>query len=180
MELLKPPKLILPKIVTKAEALEQVNRYIKLLGLEITSADNNRPWGGFYVISPDTHSKFLDIFFPLLKDELAKSELPISAKVLVIEPKGMTSDQYHRRRKEVWRVWSGPVEVYLNHADPRYITNMQLADNQRMSIELEERHRIIGHSGYWGVLAETWIHTNPDHLSDEEDIVRVEDDYGRT
>jgi hypothetical protein len=31
----------------------------------------------------------------------------------------------------------------------------------------------------WGVLAEIWQHINPAHPSDEDDIVRVQDDFGR-
>jgi hypothetical protein len=31
----------------------------------------------------------------------------------------------------------------------------------------------------WGVLAEIWQHTDAGQPSDEDDIVRVQDDFGR-
>ena len=45
-------------------------------------------------------------------------------------------------------------------------------------LEKGERHRLIGLDN-WGVVAEFWQHTDPDHLSDEDDIIRVQDDYSR-
>jgi mannose-6-phosphate isomerase len=41
-----------------------------------------------------------------------------------------------------------------------------------------ERHRLIGLDDYC-VVAEIWQHTDEDYLSDEEDIIRVQDDFGR-
>ena len=45
-------------------------------------------------------------------------------------------------------------------------------------LEKGERQRLIGLEG-WGGVAEFWQHTDPDHPSDEDDIVRVQDDYSR-
>ena len=41
-----------------------------------------------------------------------------------------------------------------------------------------ERHRLMGLNDY-AVIAEIWIHTDCNHPSDEDDIVRVQDDFGR-
>jgi hypothetical protein len=41
-----------------------------------------------------------------------------------------------------------------------------------------ERHRLIGLDDY-GVIAEIWQHIDTENPSDEDDIVRVQDDYGR-
>ena len=41
-----------------------------------------------------------------------------------------------------------------------------------------ERHRLVGLDG-WGIIAEIWRHTDEAKPSDEEDIVRVQDDFGR-
>jgi hypothetical protein len=41
-----------------------------------------------------------------------------------------------------------------------------------------ERHRLVG-LDVQGVIAEIWQHTDANHPSDEEDIVRVQDDFGR-
>jgi mannose-6-phosphate isomerase len=41
-----------------------------------------------------------------------------------------------------------------------------------------ERHRLVG-LAEWGVLAEIWQHTDSKNPSDEDDIIRVQDDFGR-
>jgi hypothetical protein len=41
-----------------------------------------------------------------------------------------------------------------------------------------ERHRLIGFET-WGVVAEFWQHTDPTNPSNEEDIIRLQDDYSR-
>ena len=43
---------------------------------------------------------------------------------------------------------------------------------------LRQRHRLIGLDG-WGIVAEIWRHTDAENPSDEDDIVRVQDDFGR-
>ena len=47
-----------------------------------------------------------------------------------------------------------------------------------ISLEQGERHRLLGLHD-WGVVAEIWMHTDPSNPSDEEDIVRLQDDFGR-
>ena len=49
---------------------------------------------------------------------------------------------------------------------------------QQLTLQKGERHRLIGLVG-WGILAEIWQHTDTAHPSDEDDIVRVQDDFGR-
>ena len=41
-----------------------------------------------------------------------------------------------------------------------------------------ERHRLVGLKE-WGIIAEIWIHTDANHPSDENDIVRLQDDFKR-
>jgi hypothetical protein len=41
-----------------------------------------------------------------------------------------------------------------------------------------QRHRLVGLNS-WGMIAEIWQHTDINNPSDEEDIVRVQDDFGR-
>jgi len=43
---------------------------------------------------------------------------------------------------------------------------------------LGERHRLVGLDD-WAVVAEIWVYEVPGHPTDEDDIVRVRDDYGR-
>ena len=41
-----------------------------------------------------------------------------------------------------------------------------------------ERHRLIG-LNETSLVAEIWQHTDANHPSDEEDIIRVQEDFGR-
>jgi len=54
----------------------------------------------------------------------------------------------------------------------------ELAPGAFIKLEQGERHRLIGLEN-WGIVAEIWQHTNPENPSDEDDIVRVQDDFGR-
>jgi hypothetical protein len=47
-----------------------------------------------------------------------------------------------------------------------------------ITLKKGERHRLVGLSD-WGKVAEIWQHTEPNHPSDEDDIVRLQDDFGR-
>ena len=51
-------------------------------------------------------------------------------------------------------------------------------EGDQIHLKQGERHRLIGLKKQ-GLIAEIWLHTDPDHPSDEEDIVRVQDDFGR-
>jgi hypothetical protein len=53
-----------------------------------------------------------------------------------------------------------------------------MVTHEVVSLQQGERHRLIGTKG-WGVVAEIWMHTDPNHPSDEADIVRLQDDYSR-
>ena len=47
-----------------------------------------------------------------------------------------------------------------------------------IQLDKGERHRLIGLDS-WGIVAEIWQHTDPENPSDEDDIVRLQDDFGR-
>jgi mannose-6-phosphate isomerase-like protein (cupin superfamily) len=97
--------------------------------------------------------------------------------LLVVEPHKRLSWQYHNRRAEVWRVVRGPVGVKRSDTDDEgeLITYQQ---GEEIALLQGERHRLIGLEN-WGVIAEIWQHTHADSPSDEEDIIRVQDDFGR-
>ena len=58
--------------------------------------------------------------------------------------------------------------------------NEMLIHKEKDLIQLneQERHRLVGLSNI-GVVAEIWIHTDINNPSDEQDIVRLQDDYSR-
>jgi hypothetical protein len=50
--------------------------------------------------------------------------------------------------------------------------------NEIITLQQGERHRLIGLDS-WGIVAEIWKHTDYNNPSDEDDIVRLQDDFGR-
>lgn len=50
--------------------------------------------------------------------------------------------------------------------------------NEIITLQQGERHRLIGLDS-WGIVAEIWKHTDSNNPSDEDDIVRLQDDFGR-
>ena len=54
---------------------------------------------------------------------------------------------------------------------------IQLRQEIKLNLK-EQRHRLIGLDD-WAIIAEIWQHTEKDNPSDEDDIVRINDDYGR-
>ena len=53
-----------------------------------------------------------------------------------------------------------------------------LKEGQIIEFQNKERHRLVGLSNF-GVVAEIWLHTDSNSPSDENDIIRLEDDYSR-
>ncbi|MEJ7674355.1 MAG: hypothetical protein WKF59_17085 [Chitinophagaceae bacterium] len=101
----------------------------------------------------------------------------LSPKILIVEPGKRLSWQYHFRRAELWKVISGVVGVIKSNSD---VENEITKHDPSSAIKLKqgERHRLIGLDS-WGIIAEIWQHIDKGHPSDEEDIVRLQDDYGR-
>ena len=51
-------------------------------------------------------------------------------------------------------------------------------EGDQIVLQQGERHRLIG-LDETSVVAEIWQHTDANHPSDEDDIIRVQDDFGR-
>ena len=101
----------------------------------------------------------------------------LSPKILVVAPQTRLSWQYHHRRAEIWQVISGTVGVISSFTDQETEVNRYNQGDQ-IVLKQGERHRLVGLED-WGVIAEIWQHTDASNPSDESDIVRVQDDFGR-
>ena len=106
------------------------------------------------------------------------NNLKISPKILIVEPNQRLSWQYHNRRKEIWKVYRNDIGII------RSLTNFEndliiKKEGEIIHFESQERHRLVGLDKI-GVVAEIWIHTDLNNLSDENDIVRISDDYRRS
>ena len=157
--------------------LNEIEQEIKGLGFEIIDKDYERPWGGFLVISEKQAQEFADKFFDSINVENIKIRSKLSPKILVVKPNSKLSWQYHQRRAEIWKVFRGEVGVSRSFDDNQNPL-IKLVTGDQIRLKKGERHRLIGLSDF-AVIAEIWQHTDPNNPSDENDIVRLSDDYGR-
>ncbi len=161
----------------KELVFEQVAEYLHQLDIKVVKFDDTRPWGGFFVLDEAYAEKFITTYFA----HLTKAELNISGKlspkILIVAPNKRLSWQYHHRRAEIWKLIGGIAGVITSDTDEeKETTNLAVGDI--IQLKQGERHRLIGLDG-WGIVAEIWRHTDVDNPSDEDDIVRVQDDFGR-
>jgi mannose-6-phosphate isomerase len=156
---------------------ENIAEYLHRQDLKIANQDNTRPWGGFFVLEESEAGKFIALYFPhLTQDELNISG-KLSPKILIVAPNKRLSWQYHHRRAEIWKLIGGTAGVVTSDTDEeKEITRLKIGDI--IQLKQGERHRLIGLDG-WGIVAEIWRHTDAENPSDEADIVRVQDDFGR-
>jgi mannose-6-phosphate isomerase len=152
---------------------ETINSY----GFNIISKDFERPWGGFLVIDETQAQDFSNKFFKGLDVNTLKIGGKLSPKILIVKPKARLSWQYHNRRAEIWQVFKGSAGIIKSDTD---IENEMEVYSEGDQIVLQQggRHRLIGLDGFC-VVAEIWQHTDTRHPSDEDDIIRVQDDFGR-
>lgn len=91
-----------------------------------------------------------------------------SIKLITVSPGGILSLQYHRRRSEFWVVLDEGIEITVGEK----IWNA--APNEEIFIPQGTPHRMRGVGEKPARVMEIWI--GP---SEESDIVRLEDRYGR-
>ena len=147
-------------------------------GLEIASFDHKRPWGGFFVIEEEDAQRFSNIYFDGFDVDTLRKAGKLSPKILLVKPQARLSWQYHHRRAETWRIIKGPVGV-IRSLDDIETTVKNYNKGETITLKQGERHRLIGLND-WGIVAEFWQHTNQSNPSNEDDIVRVQDDYSRS
>ena len=156
---------------------QEIEKEITSFGFKIISRDFEKPWGGFLVINESQAQDFVNKFFDGLNIDSLKIGGKLSPKILIVNPNSKLSWQYHHRRAEIWRVYKGRVGVSKSMNDnekPMVILN----EKDQIELKQGERHRLIGLDDF-GVVSEIWQHTDRDNPSDENDIVRLSDDYGR-
>jgi mannose-6-phosphate isomerase len=144
---------------------------------EVFFFDIKRPWGGFYVIVEEQVQDFSNYYFDGLDISTLKRGGELSPKILIVAPGKRLSWQYHHRRAEIWRVVQGQAGVKRSTNDTEGDLEI-LNVGETITLQQGERHRLIGLDDY-AVIAEIWQHTDANHPSDEDDIVRLQDDFGR-
>jgi mannose-6-phosphate isomerase-like protein (cupin superfamily) len=163
------------------EGKEQIFKSVATLLAEanftIVDKDESRPWGGFYVIDEAQAPQFAKHFFPGENLDEIKITNKLSPKILIVAPHKRLSWQYHRRRAEIWKCISDKVSVATSDTDEHTHTYV-LNNGDIIKLGTGKRHRLIG-MDQWGIVAEIWQHTDESNPSDEDDIIRLQDDYNR-
>jgi mannose-6-phosphate isomerase len=110
---------------------------------------SERPWGNYTVLDDDAADH--------------------KVKRIVVHPGKRLSYQRHSKRAEHWFIVSGTAQVTL---DGQVI---ELGPGQAIDIPLEGAHRIANE----GTVDVVFIEVQHGTYFGEDDIVRLEDDYGR-
>jgi len=112
--------------------------------------ENKRPWGEYEVLLDTPYTK---------------------VKEIRVNPKGRLSLQYHRHREERWIITQGEGVVTINSSSSRY----GVRPGHVIPIQKMQPHRIEN----TGDTILTFIEVQLGESFDENDIVRIEDEYGR-
>jgi mannose-6-phosphate isomerase-like protein (cupin superfamily) len=155
---------------------KRISAEAKGFGLSIADQDFSRPWGGFLRFNEEDLPRFFDAYWEGVDTGSAHGRR--DPKVLLVAPAARLSLQLHHRRSELWRVLDGPVLV-VHGPDMAHLTQSLMFPGEVISIPVGHMHRLCGALDTWGRVAEIWQHEDPNNLSDESDIVRVQDDYAR-
>lgn len=164
-------------VLAKTTIFRETEQQLKDRHFTIDSRDQSRPWGGFFVIDERQAQAFADTYFDNIPVDQLKIAGKLSPKLLLVAPHKRLSWQYHHRRAEIWKVLQGTVGVVTSDTDEENELKV-LRPGDLITLRQGERHRLVGLDN-WGVLAEIWQHTDADNPSNEDDIVRVQDDFGR-
>lgn len=162
---------------SKQQLFKEIEQQLTEQGFNIDKQDQTRPWGGFFVIDESQAQQFADTYFEGMSVDNLRISGKLSPKILVVAPEKRLSWQYHHRRAEIWKSVKGSVGVVTSDSDEEGELKT-LNPGDYITLKQGERHRLVGLKE-WGVLAEIWQHTDAENPSNEDDIVRVQDDFGR-
>ena len=163
--------------MNQSDAFDTAKKKLENKGLRLIKEDSTRPWGGFLVVDESQAQDFIHAFFPDDTPEKIDISKKLSPKLLIVGPGKRLSWQYHLRRAEIWRCIEGKVGI-ISSLDDDEKPMKYLNSGELIQLKQGERHRLIGLEN-WGIVAEIWIHTDPEHPSNEADIIRIQDDYNR-
>lgn len=163
----------------KTEFIQGIVREVETAGYTVAELNDEKPWGGYIRIGNEQADQFIEEFFPGLSLEEARlgTGAEVSPKLLIVTPNQRLSWQYHHRRAERWTFLT-PGAFYQSETDEQgEITEVEAGESVQFG--QGDRHRLIGGKDGYTVVAEIWQHTDPQNPSNEDDIVRLQDDYQR-
>lgn len=166
----------------KQTIIDEIISACEAFGCTVVETVVDKPWGAMVRLDTKDADSFIKLFFPkLTPDEarLGKSGVELSPKFLLVSPKQRLSWQLHHRRAECWSYITDG--AYYKSTDPENMGEMIHAKpSDIVQMKQGECHRLVGDNGdNYTLVAEIWQHTDPEHPSDEDDTVRLQDDYKR-
>lgn len=161
----------------KSKIFQEIEELLQRQGFIIVNKDLKRPWGGFFVIDEKQALEFALFYFPEENIHELKITEKLSPKILLVAPRHRLSWQYHHRRAEIWKCIGSNVQVITSETDKEVIKHI-LKKGDILKLQQGTRHRLVGLDD-WGLVAEIWQHTDANNPSDEDDIIRLQDDYSR-
>lgn len=164
----------------KIEVLKRIkNTLVFPKGYTLADVDEHKPWGAYYRLADECAEQFVFEYFPGRTVEELGQGGSLSPKFLIFEPGRKLSLQYHNRRAEIWRVIEGNLTAAVSDTDEEGEWKTY-EPGAELSYGALARHRAGAPvDGDWVVVAEIWQHTDLDNPTDEDDIVRLADDFGR-
>jgi mannose-6-phosphate isomerase-like protein (cupin superfamily) len=168
------------KPLTKAEIVEIIQSELSLDGYDIVEINSDKPWGAYFRIDSNQADKFVNQYFPGLSPSEARlgiENAELSPKILLVSPGQRLSWQYHKRRAERWKFLSSG--GYYKSLDDEQGELVTAESGNVVQFQKSERHRLCALANDYTIVAEIWQHTDPQNLSNEDDIFRIKDDYER-
>jgi mannose-6-phosphate isomerase-like protein (cupin superfamily) len=166
--------------IEKAVIVKRIIEVIHDTGYAEVEVNDQKPWGAYIRLDSLHADRFVDEFFPGLSPieaRLGSEQAELSPKILLVSPSQRLSWQFHNRRAERWTFLSdGAFERSLTDEESNPIIAQK---GDVVQFAQGERHRLIGVPGRYVMVAEIWQHTDANDLSNEEDIIRLADDYVR-
>lgn len=164
----------------KSEVVTSIQEAIDTTGYTTVELNDEKPWGAYFRLDSRQADNFVKDFFPEINATEARrgnTDAELSPKFLLVSPGHRLSWQYHNRRAERWVFLTrGGYNKSLSD-DPGEMVNV--TPNTVVQFEKGERHRLVGLTEEYTLVAEIWQHDDVSAPSDEDDIVRLADDYER-
>ena len=166
--------------VTKQQMINEIKKYVDASGYTVIELRDQKPWGAYLRFDNKDADRFIKEFFPgLSMDDISLGGIAseFSPKILIVSPGKRLSWQWHSRRAEIWAFLHGG--YYAKSLTDEEVDLQSAKDGDIVRLSAFERHRLVGDEFKYTLVAEIWSHTDANDISDEDDIVRIQDDYSR-
>lgn len=162
------------------QVVSELEELIATNGYTVVEKNDTKPWGAYLRLASQDADRFVEDFFPGLDPTDARLGIEgaeLSPKFLVVTPSQRLSWQYHDRRAERWSFLTDG--AYRKSASDEESERITATAGEVVQFETGERHRLEGMPDALVLVAEIWQHVDPENPSNEDDIVRLSDDYQR-